>query len=216
MTHTPSPYAARLRSERIADAVVHVLGLCFAVAGAVAVVVWTVGRMEGARGAAGLVYAAALLATFAASALYHLAPWDRLRGLLRRLDHAAIFLKIAGTATPFAALAQGALAWAALGALWALALGGAVAKMAFWRDPDPWGTALYLALGWMGALVLWPATLALPTPAIVLAAAGGLLYTLGTVFFLWESLRFSTAIWHGFVLAASGCFFAAVAWGPLA
>ncbi|EPX83812.1 putative membrane protein, hemolysin III-like protein [Rubellimicrobium thermophilum DSM 16684] len=212
----PSPYPVPVRSERIADAVVHALGVTFALIGALLLLMAGWQTADGARIAALSVYAVALTATFLVSALYHLAPWDGLRPALRRLDHAAIYLKIAGTATPFAALAGGAFAWGALGLLWALALGGAAAKLVRWRDPSARSTAVYLGLGWLGVLILLPGLPLLPWGALALVLAGGLLYTLGTFFFIRESLRFATAIWHGFVLAASGCFFAAIALGTLA
>jgi hemolysin III len=212
----PSSYPVAARSERIADGVVHAIGVAFALAGALMLLVAGWQTAEGTRVAALLVYAGALMATFLASALYHLAPWDRMRPALRRLDHAAIYLKIAGTATPFAALAGGVFAWGALGLLWALALGGAAVKMTRWRDPSRWGVAFYLGLGWLGVLILLPVLPLLPWGVLALVVAGGLLYTVGTVFFTWESLRFATAIWHGFVLAASVCFFAAIALGTLA
>jgi hemolysin III len=143
-------------------------------------------------------------------------PWEQFRPLLRRIDHAAIFLKIAGTFTPLAVLLGGAFAWAILGVVWAVALLGAVAKVFFWHEPGRLGLLLYLALGWLGVLLLWPLAARLPPPALLLTATGGGLYTLGVVFFAWESLKFSNAIWHGFVLLASGCFYAAIAMGTFA
>lgn len=208
---TASGYPAYARAERIADGVVHGLGVAFAVTGAALLLA----QAEGPRALAVGVYALALLATFLASAAYHMTPWDRFRPWLRRVDHAAIFLKIAGTVTPLAVLAGGALSHALLALVWAVALGGAVAKIAFWRAPGPWGLALYIVLGWLALPLLWPLAGTLPAPGLPLIAAGGLLYTGGTVFFAWDSLRFSNAIWHGFVLAASACFFAAIAVGTL-
>ena len=95
-------------------------------------------------------------------------------------------------------------------------MAGAVAKLAFWHSPGRLGLALYLVLGWLCLPLLPPLATTLPVPASVLVAAGGLLYTAGTIFFAWDSLRFSNAIWHGFVLAASACFFAAIAVGTQA
>jgi hemolysin III len=162
------------------------------------------------------VYGLALVATFTASACYHLMPWDHVRPTLRRLDHAAIFLKIAGTCTPMAALVGTAFAWTVLAAVWALALLGAGAKAPVLARTRP---ARARGLPRAG-LARRAAAVAPGRPAAGLgpglAAAGGLLYTFGVVFFAWESLRFSTAIWHGFVLAASGCCFAAIAMGSFA
>ena len=216
MPQGPLPYPTAARSERMVDGAVHALGVAFALGGATGLIVTGLLYLDGARAAAVAVYGLALVATFTASACYHLMPWDHVRPTLRRLDHAAIFLKIAGTCTPMAALVGTAFAWTVLAAVWALALLGAAAKLLFWHEPGRLGLVAYLVLGWLGVLLLWPLADRLPGSALGLAAAGGLLYTFGVVFFAWESLRFSTAIWHGFVLAASGCFFAAIAMGSFA
>ncbi len=209
-------YPAYARSERIADGVIHALGVTFALAGATILTALAMRHADSARALAVAIYGLALMATFVASACYHMTPWEHVRPTLRRIDHAAIFLKIAGTFTPLALLVNGALAWAVLALVWAVALYGAVTKVFFWREPGRLGFALYLGLGWLGVLLLWPLAAALPAPALLLTALGGGLYTLGVVFFAWDSLKFSNAIWHAFVLAASGCFFAAIAMGIFA
>ncbi|TNC50097.1 hemolysin III [Rubellimicrobium rubrum] len=209
-------YPAYARSERIADGVIHALGVTFALTGASILTTFAILHADSARAVAVAVYGLALIGTFIASACYHMTPWERLRPTLRRLDHAAIFLKIAGTFTPLALLINGAFAWAVLALVWSLALFGAVSKVFFWREPGRLGYAIYLGLGWLGVLLLWPLAAALPPPALLLTALGGVLYTLGVVFFAWDSLKFSNAIWHAFVLAASGCFFAAIAMGTFA
>jgi len=215
MNRLPSAYPAYARSERIADGVVHALGVSFALAGASLLTVFAFRHAESGRALAVAVYGLALMATFIASACYHMTPWERVRPTLRRIDHAAIFLKIAGTCTPLAALVGGAFAWAVLAVIWVVAILGAVSRVFFWREPGWGGLALYLGLGWLGVLLLYPLAATLPAPALLLTVIGGLLYTLGVVFFAWESLKFSNAIWHAFVLAASGCFFAAIAMGTL-
>jgi hemolysin III len=216
MDSTHTAYPAYARSERIADGVVHALGVAFALAGATILTTFAVLHADSGRAFAVSIYGVALMATFVASACYHMTPWEHVRPTLRRIDHAAIFLKIAGTCTPLAALVGGAFAWAVLGLIWAVALFGAASRVFFWREPGWRGLALYLGLGWLGVLLLWPLAAALPPPALLLTMIGGGLYTLGVVFFAWESLKFSNAIWHAFVLAASGCFFAAIAMGTLA
>jgi hemolysin III len=214
----PSPasdYPDYALSERIADGVIHGFGVAFALAGGVLLTMAAALTQPGGRAVAVGIYGFALVATFVASACYHMTPWDRFRPALRRVDHAAIYLKIAGTYTPLTVLVGGAFAYTVLGVVWVLALAGAVAKMFFWRRPGRAGVLLYLLLGWLGVLLVWPLAAALPPPALILVGAGGLLYTAGCVFFLWDGLKFSNAIWHGFVLAASGCFFAAIAVGTL-
>ena len=165
--------------------------------------------------AAVAVYAGALIATFTASAVYHMTPWDAARPVLRRIDHAAIYLKIAGTYTPLVLLIGTGFAYVVLGLVWVLAIAGAVAKLFFWSSPGRLGPWLYLVLGWLSVALVWPLVQTLPPVATALVVAGGLLYSAGVIFFSWENLKYSNAIWHGFVLAASACFFAAITLGVL-
>lgn len=209
-----APYPAYSRAERLADGVIHALGVGLAAAGLIILMAQVAGDLGLRLGLA--VYGGAMLTSFAASAMYHMTPWERPRPLLRRLDHAAIYLKIAGTYTPFVVLIGTGFAWAVLGLVWALALAGAAAKLFFWRTPGRLGPALYLGLGWLSVLLAWPMVQLLPPVASALVLIGGGLYSAGVIFFSWESLRFSNAIWHGFVLAASGCFFAAISLATLA
>ena len=211
-------YPAYARSERIADGTIHALGVAQALVGTVLLLTFAA---LWARGGAGqmtalAVYGAAISSSLLASACYHMTPWERFRAPLRRVDHAAIYLKIAGTYTPLVVLIGGAFAYLVLATVWIVALSGAVMKLAFWRNPGWAGTALYLGLGWASLLLVWPMVTTLPLAATILVAAGGVLYSLGVVFFVWETLRFSNAIWHGFVLAASACFYAAIAVGTFA
>ena len=213
---TPSDYPAYARSERIADGVVHALGVTMALTGAVLLIVFAALWAENGQVVAVSVYAAALLASLVASACYHMTPWERPRPTLRRIDHAAIYLKIAGTYTPLVVLIGSAFAYGVLAVVWALALAGAVAKLVFWRRPGRIATALYLLLGWLSVILIWPLVQTLPVGASVLVLCGGLLYSAGVIFFTWDSLKFANAIWHGCVLAASTCFFAAIALGTFA
>ncbi|QQA43252.1 PAQR family membrane homeostasis protein TrhA [Pelagovum pacificum] len=207
-----SGYPVFSRAERIADFAMHFVGLGFAIVGAVLLIVMSAGAKPGLMIAAVSIYGAALIATFAASTLYHFTPWDGARPIFRRLDHAAIYLKIAGTYTPLVALIGSVFAWAVLGAVWLLAVVGAAAKLFFWETPGHWATALYLVLGWLSLALMWPLAQKLPVGGMTLIVIGGLLYSAGTIFYSLKNLRFQNAIWHGFVVAASACFFAAIAW----
>jgi len=200
-------------SERIADGTIHALGVVLAITGTVLLIVFAALRVEDAPIAAIAIYGAALILGFAASALYHMTPWERPRPLFRRIDHAAIYVKIAATYTPIVALIGSAFAWAVLAVVWVLALAGMTRKLAFWRNPGRLGPVLYLALGWLSVLLIWPVVQTFPPAVPILIVAGGLLYSAGVIFYNWDSLKFSNAIWHGFVLAASGCFFAAISVG---
>lgn len=193
------------KAETIADGMVHLLGLSFGVLATAVLVL----RPE-PNGAA-LIYCLCMLGAFSASALYHLSPLDRFRPLLNRIDHAAIYFKIAGTYTPFVALIGTGFAYGILALVWLLAALGALGKMWFWPPNARGSLALYLGMGWLSVLLFYPMVQTLPGEAVALIVIGGVIYSLGTIVFSREALRFQNAIWHGFVLVASSCFFGAIA-----
>jgi hemolysin III len=199
------------RGERIADAVVHALGVSAALIGCTALAV-TASRPVGTRLAVALgLYAAGLLAMLGCSALYNLANEGSRKALLRRLDHAAIFAMIAGTYTPVALLAiSGTWGWGLLGVVWAGAAGGVVLKLLAPGRFERASTAAYLLLGWAGLAALDPLTSALPPRDLALLAGGGLLYSLGVAVHLSTRLPYHNALWHAFVLAAAACHYAVV------
>jgi hemolysin III len=209
-------YPTQIRSERIADGTVQVTGTLLAVAGAIALVIWAAGSASPAQITGIAIYAATLIATFLASAIYHLTPWHQVRPVLRRVDHAAIYLKIAGTYTPLVVLIGTGFAYLVLGIVWALAVVGIVLKLFFWRAPGRFGPMLYLIMGWISLALFWSLWPIVPGVTMALIAAGGLIYTLGVPFYAAKRLPYATAIWHGFVVIASACFFAAIATGVAA
>lgn len=204
-------YPTYARSERIADGTMHAIGVLGAVTGAVVLIVWSSGNATGGQIAAISVYGATLIATFIASAFYHMSPWESIRPTLRRFDHAAIYLKIAGTYTPLVVMIGSGFAYLVLGIVWGLAVIGMVLKLFFWRTPGRFGPVLYLVMGWLSLALIWSLWPIVPLSAMILMAVGGLLYTAGVPFYASETMKFSIAIWHGFVVAASACFFAAIA-----
>ncbi len=212
---TSASYPVQTREERIADFVLHCTGIILAITGAILLIVFSALNASPPTVAAVSVYAAALITTFVVSVFYHFPPWEESRPVFRRIDHAAIYLKIAGTYTPLVALIGTAFAWGVLAVVWTLALGGALARLFFWRGTGNANTVIFLVLGWLSVALLWPIAQTLPLGATVLIVVGGLLYTIGAVLFSLPKLRFQNAIWHGFVIAASACFFATIAWGAL-
>ncbi len=215
-THSEAiAYPSQTREERIADFAMHCAGIILAITGAILLVVFSALNASGATIAAVSVYAGALIATFMASVFYHFPPWESARPIFKRIDHAAIYVKIAGTYTPLVALVGTAFAWGLLAVVWTLALAGALARLFFWRQPGALNTRLYLVLGWLAVVLIWPIAHTLPAGATALIVAGGVLYTVGAVLFSLPNLRFQNAIWHFFVLIASGCFFAVITWGAL-
>ncbi len=187
----------------------HVAGLVLAIPASVLLLVEAAGSQRLTTAAA--LYAGCMIFAFAASAIYHLSPIDRTRPLLNRIDHAAIYFKIAGTYTPFVALIGSGFAYAVLGIVWALAALGAVAKLWFWGTDGRGSLALYLLMGWLSVLLIWPMWQVLPPAALFLVSVGGIIYSVGAWVFAKPAFRFQNAIWHSFVLSASTCFFAAVA-----
>lgn len=162
------PYS---RSETVADGAVHVAGLALAIPASILLLIEAAGSYRMTTAAA--LYAGCMVFAFIASAIYHLSPVDRTRPLLNRIDHAAIYFKIAGTYTPFVALIGSGFAYGVLGIVWALALVGAVAKMWFWGTDGRGSLALYLVMGWLAVLLFWPMWQVLPPAALFLVATGG-------------------------------------------
>ncbi|MGR3462041.1 MAG: PAQR family membrane homeostasis protein TrhA [Roseovarius sp.] len=204
---TQMSYPLYTPAERIADGVVHVMGLVAALAGVAAVYsLWAL-NMDGVTFLAVTVYSLSLLAMLGASAAYHLLAHTPLRPLLRRLDHAAIYVKIAGTFTPLGILLGSAFGYAVLAGVWALACLGALSKLRMPRGSMTTGWLPYMALGWAGVALILPLSGVLPGLSLAFIVGGGLLYCVGVIFYAWESLRFANAIWHVFVALASACFF---------
>ena len=208
MSHAFPVYS---KGELIADGALHVIGVAASLIAAVSLALLAIGGLPAHATASVLVYGAGLLAVFVCSAAYHLVRRPGLKALLRRFDHAAIYLKIAATYTPFAAVKMGGLAgMALLGAVWAIAAIGVFTRLMLPGQFVRTAYVLYLAQGWACLAALKPMIDALPTTSMLLLLAGGILYTAGVAFHLWERLPYHNAIWHAFVLAASACHFAAV------
>ncbi|GEO83005.1 DNA-binding protein [Pararhodospirillum oryzae] len=160
---------------------------------------------------AAVIYGVGLLATFGFSAAYNLALGSRFTEILRRCDHAAIYVMIAGTYTPLALVCIGG--WVGitlLSVVWGVAAIGLVLKLVWHRRFERLSLFLYLALGWAGLAAIGSIIAALPVAALILLLVGGVVYSVGVVFHLWTRLQFQNAIWHIFVLAAAGCHYAAV------
>lgn len=158
-----------------------------------------------------MIYAGGLLAMLGCSAAYNLKAESPRREWLRRLDHAAIFLMIAGTYTPFTTTKlNGSWSTAMTAGIWTVAGAGIAIKLFQSRSFEQASIVFYLALGWVGLVALRPLAAVLDLETLILLGIGGMLYTLGVIFHLWRSLPFQTAIWHGFVLLAAGCHYAAV------
>ena len=159
----------------------------------------------------GIVFGISLVLLYGASTLYHLLLPGRAKRFCRVLDHAAIYLLIAGTYTPFALGAlRGPRGWTLLVSVWTLAALGVALKVKVGFRFPRLSTAVYLLMGWMVLLVIRPLVAQIGFGGFSWVLAGGLCYTAGVVFFAWERLHYSHCYWHGFVLAGSACHFVAV------
>ena len=206
----PSLFPSYTRIERTVDACVHAAGILFSVVAAALLLTGAFGTSPLSLFAGLIVYSIALVGMFTASAAYNLTSQAGLKEKLRRLDHAAIFVMIAGSYTPFALVVGGSAGYAMLAAVWAIAAIGVTIKLRFPRRFDKLSILLYLTQGWIVLFALDSITAALPDRALTLLLAGGIVYTAGVGFHLMERLRFHNAIWHCFVLGGAACQFIAV------
>ena len=206
--HYPTPAA------RYADLIIHVAGLVFAVVGGAVLLGLSIGH-EAGRFAAIAVYAGGMILMLSFSLAYNFST-GRSKPLLRRLDHAGIFLMIAGSYTPFTTqVLTGAWAWSMTSVVWTIAGFGVLAKLFLPELGHAIWVAVYLTLGWIVVIAAGPIVEGLSPPAIILLAIGGLLYTAGVIFYVKENLVFSRPIWHGHVVAGAGFHWAAILIGTV-
>jgi hemolysin III len=204
LDHYPSVWARR------ADLIVHLAGLTLALFGGGLALGLAVSHGMLGKVAAVSIYALGLIAMLAFSLAYNFAKpsWQP---FLRRLDHAGIFLMIAASYTPFTTQAlTGAWSIGMTTAVWALAALGMAGKMFLPGLGKAIWVVLYLALGWMVVIAIKPMIEEVPAVAMWLLAAGGVVYSVGTIFYAAKGLKFRRAIWHGHVVAAAGLHYAAI------
>ena len=200
------------RGEELAHWATHALGAVASLAGIAWLLATAVANGAGPwRAVGGVVFGASALLLFTTSVLYHSATSTRLKPRLRLLDHAAIYVLIAGTYTPLAlGVLGGAWGWTLFGLVWGMALAGIAAKLTLgFRFPLA-STLLYLAMGWIGVVAARPLLTSLTTTELTWIVAGGVAYTAGVPFYLWKNRPYAHAVWHLFVLAGVACHFVAV------
>ena len=201
-------YTAR---ERVADGCVHAVGVTASLAATGTLLVAAAHMLPAASVASLAVYGVGLVAMFSLSAAYNMATRPDLKAVLRRLDHAGIFVMIAGTYTPLALVAMGG-AWGVglFAAVWAVTLVGVALSQFAPRLFSRVSIGLYLAQGWAALAALDPLVAQLSPLALALIGIGGALYTVGVLFHVWDRLPYNNAIWHVFVLVAAGVHYAAI------
>ena len=199
------------KNELIADGIVHAVGVMLGIVSISTLVILAAPVVGAWEFTSILVYGAGLLTVLTVSALYNLWPVSPVKWSLRRFDHSAIYLLIAGTYTPFITQMKASVESSLLlVGVWLTSVIGIALKLKFPGRFDRLSILLYLLLSWSGVMAYESVFGALPASTLWLLAIGGILYTIGVLFHLWEGLRFQNAIWHTFVLVAAACHYTAV------
>ena len=198
-------------AEEIANGVTHGVGIVLAIAGLTVLTAFAALNGDAWHVVACSIFGATLILAYTASTLYHSVQVQRLKAALRALDHAAIFLLIAGTYTPFMLVnLRGPWGWSLFGVIWGLALLGIALRLVLKGRLHGLVVGLYIAMGWAVVVAVEPMIRHVATGGLILLAAGGIAYTVGVPFYKWRRLPFNHAIWHGFVLLGSALHFFAV------
>ncbi|WP_297609842.1 hemolysin III family protein [uncultured Sutterella sp.] len=198
--------------EEIANATTHGIAVLLSIAALVLLIVFSVREDAGALTiVSSVIFGASMIILYTVSTLYHAIPNLRAKRVLQVLDHSAIYILIAGSYTPFCLITLGNTTGIVLCSIvWTIALLGAILQPILLRAADWLNCVLYLGLGWCIVFVMKPLIESLPTGGLWLLAAGGVTYSLGVIFYLWERLPYNHAIWHVFVLAGTTLQFLAV------
>jgi len=200
-TSDPPPQSL---GEEIANSVTHGIGTALSIAALVLLVVFASKYGDAWRIVSFSIYGTTLILLYLASTLYHSFTGKRIKRFFRLLDHSSIYLLIAGTYTPVALISlRGPWGWTLFGIVWAMAIGGIVAKVFLVGRLRIVSVLYYAAMGWLVVIALKPVLEAVPVGLFVWLLAGGLCYSLGIVFFAWKRLPYHHAIWHLFVLGGS-------------
>lgn len=197
--------------EELANVITHGLGFLLAIVGLVVLVIAANRFGDAWHIVSCSVFGATMVFLYGSSTLYHTIQKRKNKRKMQLLDHSAIFLLIAGTYTPITLVSlRGPWGWSLFGVVWGLAFIGVFMRIAM---PRPWRVAslfLYVGMGWLVVVAAKVVIESIPTMGLVLLACGGLAYTLGVIFYVWEKLPFNHAIWHVFVMAGSAAHFFAV------
>lgn len=197
--------------EEIANSIIHGLGIGLGVAALVILVAYAAIDGSGYKLASAIVFGVALVLEYTASTLYHSFPQPNVKHVFKLLDHAGIYLLIAGSYTPFCLVTiREDGGWWLFGIVWGLAVIG-IATEAFWAYRPRWlSAAVYLGMGWLVIVAIRPVVANLDTAGLWLLVAGGLAYTVGTIFYVMKKIPYMHAVWHVWVLAGSVLHFLAI------
>ncbi|ELY5145289.1 TPA: hemolysin III family protein [Vibrio vulnificus] len=204
-----SQYSVR---EEVANAVTHGLGMIFGIVGLVMLLVKaTEHHADGLTIASMAIYGSSIIVLFLASTLYHAIPYPKAKRWLKTFDHSAIYLLIAGSYTPFLLVSlRTPLAIGLMIVIWSIALLGIIMKVAFVYRFKRFSLVSYLLMGWLSLIVIYQLAISIEIGGLTLLAAGGLIYSLGVIFYVAKKIPYNHAIWHCFVLAGCVCHFLAI------
>ena len=197
--------------EEVFNSITHGIGTLLSIAALVVLVFFATVRGNAWHIVSFSIFGASMVVLYLASTLYHSFSKEKLKNLFARLDHAAIFLLIAGTYTPFVlTILRGPLGWTIFGIIWALAIAGVVIRSIYLTRFRKLMVGIYLGMGWMFTMAIVPMIRNLPTSSLIFLFLGGAFYSIGVIFYLWRNLKYSHGIWHLFVLGGSIMHFFAV------
>ena len=197
--------------EEIANSVTHGIGIGLSLAGLILLTVLSTLSRDPWKITTAIIFGVTLLLEYSASTLYHAISEPDAKQVFKVLDHAGIYLLIAGTYTPFTLVSlRHTWGWPIFGVIWGLAIAG-IATEAFWTYRPKWvSSVVYVVLGCVILVAIAPLKKALPTASFWLLVAGGITYALGSVLYVFHKVKYLHAAWHGFVIAGSVCFFLSV------
>lgn len=197
--------------EEIFNSITHGIGTLLSIAALVILVVVSVGKGDVWHIVSYSIYGSTLVLLYLSSTLYHSFTKEKLKNLFARFDHAAIFLLIAGTYTPFLlTVLRGTLGWVLFGIIWGVALIGIIIRSIYLTRFRKLMVALYLAMGWLFVVAVGPLIKNLPLISVIFLFLGGIFYSVGVIFYVKRNLKYGHGIWHLFVLAGSIMHFFAV------
>lgn len=207
------PRGSYSRGEELSHWISHGVGFLGAVAGTPVLIVAAVRHGGAFEIVAASVFGLTAMLLYIASTIYHALPEGRAKNIFEVLDHAAIYLLIAGTYTPFTlGVLRGAFGWTLFGLIWALALGGVALKSVQGIRYPKISVGLYVGMGWLVLIAIRPLMQNLPPAGLLWLAGGGIAYTAGVAFYVAKRLRFAHFVWHLFVLLGTVCHYFAILW----
>ncbi|HHF3067459.1 MULTISPECIES: PAQR family membrane homeostasis protein TrhA [Vibrio diabolicus subgroup] len=198
--------------EELANTITHGIGMIFGIVGLILLLIKAIDQQADTLTLASMaVYGASIIVLFLASTLYHAIPHPNAKRWLKTFDHCAIYLLIAGSYTPFLLVSlRTPLAFGLMIVIWTIALLGIIMKVAFVYRFKKLSLMTYLVMGWLSLIVIYQLAINLDIGGLTLLAAGGIVYSLGVIFYVTKRIPFNHAIWHGFVLAGCVCHFFAI------